>query len=63
MDPWEKAVYAIGGFLLGLLSTILKTLMPAYVDLYRENIELRERCRGLEDALEDSRHRDEGEAT
>jgi septin family protein len=50
---WEKIAYAVGAFLVGLLSGILKTIAPGYMELYQENRELREKVRGLEDEMRD----------
>lgn len=50
---WEKVLWALGGFAGGLLSQLLRLVVPSYADLAKENQELREDVRSLEDALAD----------
>lgn len=57
---WKDAAFALGGFLAGLVASLLKAVMPPYAELVKENAVLRkenqdliETNRGLEDALRD----------
>lgn len=50
---WETLTYAVGAFVLGLLSGLLKLFAPGYMDLYKENTELREKIRASEDTMRD----------
>ena len=61
---WKDITIGIGGFLGGLLASLLKAVMPAYTDLTKENRdlrtengELREKIVGLEDTIRDNEER------
>lgn len=58
---WETLTYAVGSFVLGLLSGLLKLFAPGYMDLYRENTELREKIRACEDTMRDQQDVFDGE--
>ncbi len=50
---WQAGAAALLGFIGGLVTGLLKLVMPAYMDLYQENRELREKLRTMEDAVRD----------
>lgn len=61
---WKDITIGIGGFLGGLLASLLKAVMPTYTDLTKENRdlrtengELREKIAGLEDTIRDNEER------
>lgn len=48
---WKEAAYALGGFIGGLLASLFKAVLPAYIELSKENRELRAECRELSDKI------------
>ena len=52
---WKEIAIAIGGFLGGLLFNLFVKVLPTYIDLSKENSDLREKIRELESELEDGR--------
>lgn len=52
---WKEIAIAIGGFLGGLIFNLFVKIMPTYIDLSKENHDLREKIRELESELEDER--------
>lgn len=52
---WKEISIAISGFVAGLLFNLFVKIMPTYIDLSKENHELREKVRELESELEDER--------
>lgn len=56
---WKEIAIAIGGFVAGLIFNLFVKVMPTYIDLSKENQELREKVRELESELEDERDRHE----
>lgn len=64
---WKDLVFALGGFVGGLLASLLKTVLPAYSELVKENSDLRkenqalmESLRGMEDTLRDAEESERG---
>jgi hypothetical protein len=61
----EKLLIALGSFLGGLVTGLLKVLMPSYKELLEENRQLRgevmEKLDGLLDTEEDERAREKGD--
>ena len=56
---WKEIAIAIGGFVGGLVFNLFVKILPTYIDLSKENQELREKLRELESELEDERDRRE----
>lgn len=61
---WRELAFGLGGFVGGLVMSLLKAVFPAYLELAKENRELRaeceelrERLRETEDALDDMEER------
>lgn len=52
---WKDIAIAVVGFLSGLIFNLFVKIMPTYVDLSKENQDLREKVRELESELEDER--------
>lgn len=57
---WKDLALLLAGFGGGIVTSLIKAVMPSYQDLVRENTDLRKECRGyqeiirgLEDALSD----------
>lgn len=55
MLEWKDIAIAVVGFLGGLIFNLFVKIMPTYVDLSKENQDLREKVRELESELDDER--------
>lgn len=51
---WQEALFALAGFVGGLLTALLKSFVPPYSDLFQENLALRARVAELEENLRDT---------